>query len=268
MKLKSANKRSFRQPPLGESAITDTAEIETLDYPHTARFLAGRLRHELSGEDLDYLESMIGDVAELGDREVLSHRAQRIDRAALLLDGFMFRTIQKDDNRSIVGICVPGDFVNLHGFALRRLDHNVVAAGKARVAFVDHELIEQALVERPTLARALWFASLLDAAIHRTWIKMLEQHDAPRRIAHIFCELHTRLGFVGRASEQAVRTPFTQFDLADMCGISAVHANRAVGKLREVELAEIRRGTLYPRDWEGLLRYAQFDPAYLFGSDS
>ena len=94
---------------------------------------------------------------------------------------------------------------------------------------------------------------------------MLEQLDAPRRIAHIYCELQTRLQMVGLANPRAVRTTFTQLDIADMIGLSAVHANRAVGKLREVGLAEIRRGTLYTNEWDALRKYAQFDPTYLYG---
>jgi len=235
-------------------------------FPITGDFLAGRMRNHLQADDLHLLEQAVGEAHELADREVLAARGQHLKQASLLIDGFMFRTIQRGDARFIVGICVPGDFVDLHGLVLHRLDHNLVAAGKARVALISHSGIERVIAQRPRLARALWFASLLDAAIHRRWIQMLEQHDAPRRIAHIYCELHERLRFIGRSSEHAVRAPFTQFDLADMCGISAVHANRAVSKLREVELAELRRGTLYPRDWQGLRKYAQFDPAYLFGA--
>lgn len=268
MNLTSGNRRSFRFPSTGRPMSSGSHDNENAAFPLTGSFLAGRLRHELDPDDLACLEAMVSEVAEFKDREVLSSRGELLERAAMLLDGFMFRTIEKDEERFIVGICVPGDFVNLHGVALKRLDHNVVAAGKARVAFIEHQDLEKALAERPRLARAMWFSSLLDASIHRKWIQMLGQHDAPRRIAHIFCELHKRLGLVDQASERAVRTPFTQFDLADMCGVSAVHANRAVSKLREVELADIRRGTFYPLDWQGLTQYAQFDPQYLYADQT
>ena len=106
----------------------------------------------------------------------------------------------------------------------------------------------------------------LDAAIHRKWIQTLEQLDAPRRIAHLYSELHTRLDLIGRSVTRVLRTPFTQLDMADMCGVSAIHANRAVGKLRELGIAEIRRGDLYTNDWSALKDYAQFDPDYLYGN--
>ena len=58
----------------------------------------------------------------------------------------------------------------------------------------------------------------LDAAIHRKWIRSLEQLNAPRRIAHLYSELHTRLDLIGRSVMRALRASFTQFDMADMCG--------------------------------------------------
>lgn len=245
---------------------TDIQIAQSFDI--TGDFLAGRIRHELSPDDLSHLESSIADERRLKDREKLVTRGETLSRSAILVSGFMFRTLERGGQRYIVGIHLPGDFVDLHGLALGRLDHDVVAAGPAKVGFIEHEALDLAMAERPGIARALWFATLLDAAIHRRWIQMLEQLDAPRRIAHIFCEVQTRLGMVGKTNARAARTPFTQTDLADMCGVSAVHANRAVSRLREMELAEIRRGTLYTKDWEALREYASFEPSYLYANNA
>jgi len=231
----------------------------------TCDFLAGRLRSELDREDLACVESLVAEERIFGDRQTLIERGKALDTASILLDGIVFRSDQFENRRLISGIGLPGDLIDLHGFALKRLDHSLVAAGNVRIGVIPHARIEEVLHHRPTLTRALWFATLLDGAIHRQWIVMLEQLDAPRRIAHIYCELQARLALIGRASHRALRVPFTQQDLADMCGVSAVHANRAVGKLRDLDLAEIRRGTLYTKDWDKLREFAQFDPSYLYG---
>ena len=243
-------------------AVRGTAKIE--DHPLTGNFLAGRVRNQFSRDDLDYIESLVGKVEELSDGHCLIARGNVVQRSTILIEGFIFRTMMRGDKRFIVGVHVPGDFVDLHGFALKRLDHSVVAAGKARVGYVDHETLSNVMRERPDIARAMWFATLLDAAIHRKWIQMFEQLDAPRRIAHLYSELHTRFALIGRPVARSLRTPFTQLDLADMCGVSAIHANRAVGKLREQGIAEIRRGDFYTDDWDKVKRFAQFDPSYLY----
>lgn len=219
----------------------------------------------LSEADCDYIESLIEDVVDHPGGTMLVERGAKIDVSMMLLEGFVFRTIEDHDRRFIVGFHTPGDFFDLHGFALKRLDHNIISSGPVKIAVVSHNRLEEVLREHPRIARALWFATLLDSAIHRKWIQALQQLDAPRRIAHHYAELHTRLALIGRDNRRALRTPFTQFDLADMCGVSAVHANRAVGKLRELGLAEIRRGDLYTNDWDALKEYAMFDASYLYG---
>ena len=167
-----------------------------------------------------------------------------------------------------MGLHVPGDFVDLHGFALKHLDHDIVTAGPVRIAQVERDALREVTQERPGVARALWFATLLDAAINRQWIRNLEALDAPQRIAHLYAEIHHRLKLIGRNGGRTLRTPFTQTDLADMCGVSAIHANRAVARLRDLGLGEIRRGDLYITDWSALERYAGFDPAYLYPAPS
>jgi len=239
--------------------------ISRVQFEHTGDFLSGRLRKHIRQDDREYIESLIDGQLSMPAGAALVERGQRIDLSCLLVSGFAFRMIETDKNRSIVGIHVPGDFIDLHGFALKRLDHSLIAVGDVQVGVVQHKTLERVMAERPRVTRAMWFATLLDAAIHRKWIQMLESLDAPQRIAHIYCELQTRLGFTGRAIDRALRVPFTQQDLADMCGVSVVHANRAVSKLRELKLAEIRRGTLYTNDWSALREYAEFDPSYLYG---
>ena len=241
-----------------------TGRVEASSFPLTGDFLAGRLRQNLSLDDLKYIEALVETVSDHGDAARLLARGTKTDRSTILIEGYIFRTVESGDKRFITGVHVPGDFVDLHGFALKRLDHNIDAAGRVTVGSVSHEALRRVMRDRPGVARAMWFATLLDAAIHRKWIQTLEQLDAPRRIAHIYCELHRRLELIGQANNRSLRTPFTQIDLADMCGVSAIHANRAVGKLRELELAEIRRGDLYTSNWDALREYAQFDGAYLY----
>lgn len=233
-------------------------------YPLTGAFLAGRLRDRLNPDNLAHLEAFASPSRLLADGQYLVERGAPVDAAHVLVDGYMFSVVEKGGDRFIVGVHVPGDMVDLHGFALKRLDHDVVAAGSARVSQISHEALSRIMAERPALAEALWASTLLTAAIHRRWIHNLEALDASRRIAHLFAELHYRQRMTGRAGARTLRTPFTQTDLADMCGVSAIHANRAIGRLRDMGLAEIRRGDLYTSDWKALEDYAGFDPGYLY----
>jgi len=251
--------------PVPGNFVSMAGQDETENYPLTGRFLLGRLRHAMTAEEKDVVESLIEDTERFRSPTVLLERGQLADRSTLLIEGFLLRTIFEDGQRYIVGVHVPGDFADLHAFALKRLDHNVVTVGDTVVGYVSHARLMEVMERYPHLTRLLWFATLLDAAIHRQWILKLEELPAPRRVAHIFAELWHRLDLVGLGRRDGLRTPLIQADLADMCGTTAIHMNRALGQLRKEGIAEFRRGALYVNDRARLEAFATFNPDYLYG---
>ena len=234
-------------------------------YPITGRFLRGRLRHAMTVEEKARLEELMEDdeICE-GSRMILG-RGEYADHSTLLVDGFVLRTIEKDDRTFIVGLHVPGDFVDLHAFALKRLDHSIMTIGRAHLAYVSHDRLAGIMRNDPHLARILWFASLLDAAIHRTWIMKLEQLRADCRLAHLFAEIWYRLEMVGLARADGFASPLSQTHLAAMCGISDVHASRALRVLKVENIAQFRRGRLFADDRAALEAHGRFEPDYLYG---
>jgi CRP-like cAMP-binding protein len=235
-------------------------------YPLTHMFLKGRLRHAMTAAERGTLESLIERTERVPDGHVILQRGAVAHDSTLLLDGFIARVINDGGNRHIVGLQVPGDFVDLHGFALKRLDHDVVAIGPVRVGYTPHARIERLMADNPHLTRLLWFSTLLDAAIHREWILKMEELKADQRLAHIIVELWHRLAFVELSDAHGFNMPMMQSDLADACGTTAVHINRVVRTLRERGLVGISRGRVSIPDLPALERFATFTPDYLYGN--
>ena len=240
-------------------------QSDLANYPLTGRFLMGRLRHAMSEKEKQTVESLIETVEEFDRPHTILSRGELTDKSTMLIEGYMIRAIVEDDRRHIVGLHVPGDFADLHAFALKRLDHDLITIGPARVGYVSHERLQDVLATQPHLARLLWAATLLDASIHRQWILRLEQLTAARRAAHVFAELWQRLDFVGLGGPKGVRTPLTQVDLADMCGTTSIHMSRALGEMRKQGVGDFRRGDLRVEDRRELERFAHFQRDYLYG---
>ena len=251
--------------PRASNFVSMAGIDETGNYPLTGRFLMGRLRHAMTAEEKDVVESLVEETERFRTATKLLERGELTDRSTLLIEGFLLRTMHEEEQRFVVGMHVPGDFADLHGFALKRLDHTVVTLGDTLVGYVSHERLEQVMKRHPHLTRLLWFSTLLDAAIHRQWILKMEQLPAPRRVAHVFAELWHRLDLVGLGRRDGLRTPLIQADLADMCGTTAIHMNRALGVLRKEAIAEFRRGALSVKDRARLESFAGFHPDYLYG---
>ena len=71
--------------------------------------------------------------------------------------------------------------MDLHAYALKRLDHDLMVIGRAKVGYVPHERLRGCMASEPHLARLFWFSTLLDAAIHREWIMKVAQLRAMGR---------------------------------------------------------------------------------------
>jgi len=166
--------------------------------------------------------------------------------------------------RQIAELHVAGDFADLHSFTLKRLDHNVLTLTPCRIAVVPHERIAEITERLPHLTRVLWFATNLDAAIHREWELSLGRRSALARVAHLFCELQVRLGIVGLADETGYDLRLTQTDIAECLGLTSVHVNRTLKELRESGLVEFRNWRVRILDRKELERVAEFAPDYLY----
>lgn len=237
--------------------------------PGRARlFLKGRLRHALNERELATLDSLIEAEERVPDGHVVQARAVPAASSTLLLDGFIARVIDDGGTRSIVGLQVPGDFVDLHAFALKRLDHDIVTIGPALLGYVSHERLAEVVRDEPHLTRVLWFATLLDASIHREWILKLEQLKAEERLGHMMCELWHRLNFVDLADGHGFNMPLLQTHLANTCGTTAVHINRVIKALRQKGLLELNRGRVTLPDRVALEQFSRFKPDYLYGQGS
>ena len=232
----------------------------------TKRFLLGRARASMTSEDEQILERAVSEVRELPARHTCVRTGEEVRASTYLVEGYMCRYMDdREGYRQLVAVHVPGDFVDLHGYGLKRLDHDVATLGPAKIAVVPHEHIREINEQHPNLTRLLWLATLLDAAMHRQWIFRLGRLDSAGRVAHLFCELEARLGMVGLAENGCFTLPLTQPDLAEACGMTGVHANRTLRSLRERGLVTFREGEVAIEDLAGLRRVAEFDPAYLYG---
>ncbi len=229
------------------------------------KFLQHRRREQLSAEDLRALEDTVIEVRQLPPRHVFIRAGEPIQNSTYLIDGFISRYMDdREGLRQLVALHVAGDFVDLHAFPLKRLDHDVATITPCRVAIVPHPRIERILETRAGLSRLLWFSTLIDAAMHREWIFRLGRLNALGRVGHFFCELEAKLRAVGMSDGHRFEAPLTQTDLGEACGITPVHVNRMLRELREGGLLQVRGNSVEILNRKKLERLCEFDPAYLF----
>jgi len=244
-----------------------STEVSPTEAAEVVRCLLLKLgaRDVVSDGEAGVLAAAVSEVRDVGAGKALVRAGTSLSVSILLVDGLVARYKDlADGQRQIMELHVAGDFVDLHGFLLKELDHNVGAMTPVRIAIFPHDRLRRITEEHPHLARMLWFSTLLDAAIHREKILSVGRRSAEARIAHFLCELQVRLRIVGLAGESGYKLPLTQSDLGDVTGLTSVHVNRMLKKLRDEGLLTFRNGEVVIHDWERLTRLAEFNPGYLY----
>jgi len=224
-----------------------------------------RARDDISAEEERVIRGLVSHMVTVPADRTFVRAGEELKESTLLLDGWMARA--KDlptGERQIAEIHVAGDFMDLHGFTLKRLDHDVVSISQSTLAIVPHERVKDLTERYPHLVRMYWFMTNIDAAIQRESTVSLGRRDALSRMAQLFCELLVRLETVGLASDNRYAFPLTQAEVAECLGLTPVHVNRTLQELRRMNLIEVRDWHVDILDLERLTDVAQFDPAYLY----
>ena len=154
-------------------------------------------------------------------------------------------------------------FPDLQSLHLRVLDNSISTISQCRVGFITHDNLRDLCDRYPRLASAFWRETLIDASIFREWVMNIGQREAYNRMAHVLCELVTRLRAVGLVEDHSCNLPITQGEFADALGVTTVHVNRVLQAMRADGLIELSGDRLFVPDWDRLKEVGEFNPTYL-----
>jgi CRP-like cAMP-binding protein len=221
-------------------------------------------RDTISPREREALTQLLGPLKTVPAGKPLIEPGDRPSFSTFLVSGFCARfCLTPSGGRQLTEINVAGDFVDLHSLLMRQMDHGVVALGECVIAPVAHNDLRRLTEIEPHLTRLLWLETVVDGAIHRQWLVTMGQQNGASRLAHLICELYSRLEVAGLASGYKLGLPMTQADLGDVLGLTQVHVNRVLMDVRRQGLLEWKAGQVTINDWQGLVTLGDFDPTYL-----
>ena len=192
------------------------------------------------------------------------HEGQRDQVAYILASGWVCSyKLLPGGTRQIVDFQIPGDFLGLRSILFRTADHNVEPITKVEASEVLASELIATFSHSPRLATAVLWAASRDQSMVVQHLVGLGRRNAEERTAHLLLELGARMKLVGLGTTKGFACPLSQYLLADALGLSAVHVNRVLRKLREGGLLTFQRGRVEFHDFAGLVAMADFDRAYL-----
>jgi CRP-like cAMP-binding protein len=176
-----------------------------------------------------------------------------------------FRSLP-DGRRQIHTLGLPGEFVFTEACIYKTSSQSVTALTEMQVSAFPAEKLCKLVETNAEAAAALMRCHAQENAAALEHLMSVGRRNAYERVIHLLLELCVRLTERGLARGPSFEMPLTQEVMADILGLSIIHVNRTLQRLRRDGLFEVLSGhsvkvtVLNP---EAAIRLSGFDTDYL-----
>jgi CRP-like cAMP-binding protein len=217
----------------------------------------------LSNADVAALHGLTAQVTRVRANSDIVAPGSDFESAILVASGLVGRFLQlSDGRRQTTAIHLPGDIADLHRVATPKAGSALQALTNATIVRLSSRELRAVALASPAITRAFWIYSAVDAAILTRWAANLRR-DAKARMAHLLCEIGTRMEYSGQGERGEFLLELTQAQIGDALGLTPVHVNRTLKALKALGAVEVEGRIIRIPDWPRLAAIADFDPDYL-----
>ena len=184
--------------------------------------------------------------------------------------GLRYKTVD-GRGRQVIGFTFPGDFVGLQGGLMGEMGHSFISTTQMTLRVFDRADIVRIYETQPERAYDLTWLVATEENFLGEMLATVGQRPASQSMAWLMLRLFLR----GRSLDMTVEErpagdgsgggsmslPYRQQDLADALGLSLVHTNKTLAKLRAAGLATWIDGMMRIPDLERLAKAAGTDVA-------
>jgi CRP-like cAMP-binding protein len=169
-----------------------------------------------------------------------------------------------DGRRQILNILLPGDLIGLQGAMFEAAAYSVEAITEVQLCLLPRRKMWSLFENMPELAfDVTWLGSREESIVDEN-LTSTGQRTAAERIAALIIQLYKRLNVLGMVVNGAMPFPLTQQHIADTLGLSLVHTNKSLAKLRKLGMFSQTNSTLLlsnPKALESLAQYFEEEVA-------
>lgn len=220
----------------------------------------------LSERDEAALRDIVHKEAEVKRGQYIARERTPHNACYVLMSGLAIsHKINGEGGRQIIGIFFPGEILNLEGLFIEISDQNIQALRSAQLASFECGQLMDLMGSNPAIGHALLREVLLKSVIARRWLAG-RGVDTATRIAHLLCEVGVRLEGCTETPRDHYELPLTQEQLAEIVGVTALHAGRVLRMLEEDGLLRRTGRVIEILDWARLASRADFQEDYLGGA--
>jgi CRP/FNR family transcriptional regulator, anaerobic regulatory protein len=177
--------------------------------------------------------------------EALVSTGKESSTVYLLESGWVARTrTTEDDRRQIMMVFLPGDLMGIKSMLLERQTETIECLTDTRVRSLDYKRLLEFVAQDHAVSVRVMFQLAEDKRRLHNWVAALGRGHADERIATLLLDLRGRLHQAGMANGGGFQLRMTQQEIADHLGLTLVHVNRVLRRLRESGIVTVQRGVV------------------------
>jgi CRP-like cAMP-binding protein len=170
---------------------------------------------------------------------------------------FRFKTLP-DGRRQILNFLLPGDLLGLQASMFDAAQHGIEAVTEVQLCVLPRRKVWALFGDMPGLAfDVTWLGSREESIVDEN-LTSVGRRTAAERVAALIISLYKRVKALGLVTDETFVFPLTQQHIADALGLSLVHTNKTLARLRRMGMFSQTNGTMTlanPRVIERLAQY-------------
>ena len=220
---------------------------------------------KLGSQDLEELRSLCRNCKWYEADYVLVSEGIATEDLWLIVQGLAYRyKLLSNGRRQILGYLLPGDICDLDFLASNSPDYSVALSTDSQVLRLPLQKIVALRSRQSGIERSLLIGENARQVLLREWLLNICQRKALGKVGHFFCEMYHRYQAIGQISANgSFPLPIKQAELADTAGLTLVHLNRTLQRMREMSLIVLRHRRLTIVDVPRLEALSGFETKYL-----
>ena len=195
---------------------------------------------DFSAEDIDFMQKFKAGELTIDPGTPILMQGSNAPQLFTVLSGMGIRDkMLENGDRQVISFVFPGDFVGLQAGIMGKMGHSVEARTRMRLCVFDRSSFWNFFRAHPNRAFDItWLAAIEEHFLGET-LATLGQRTATQALAWAMIKIFQRGTALGLVEENQMDLPYTQRDMADALGLSLVHTNKTLGKLRERQLLSL-----------------------------
>lgn len=224
------------------------------------------LFHNVPAEDLAWTETFRENQFQIAPHQIIAEEGKPCDYLFTVYHGwFAIYKALKNGKRHILRVALPGDILCFQANMFNApMTYSVESLSEGLLCAFPKKTLPEVLTQNHFVANRLSEMNARDMSMCQSNLLAVAQKSAKEKIAHFCIEIYFRIKVAYPDIDKSnIFFPLSQEEIGDATGLTKIHVNRTLKKLKDEKLLEIKSKRLNIIELDELCTLSEFDKSHV-----